>query len=377
MIHVVFTLDYEIHGNGEGSPYELMVEPTDRMLGQFDEYGAKLTILADVAEILKFKEWGGGPAEDKFHHRKIEAQLRKAIQGGHDVQLHLHPSYFNTRYEGGRWNMDWSEYDFATLEPERMRAMLVAGRDYLQTLLRPARGDYRCNVFRAANWAVQPSLNVVRALIEAGFVVDTSVFKHGRRAGRVNFDYSNAPSPILPWRASEKDICVEDRDGRLWEAPIYCEQRWLGAFLTVNRCYRVWQSYQHKFPKPNGEGPASPPAGYTGGNGKNGRGRASLWDRLFKNAWKADFNQCSGRQLVSTLKRVEHLYGNARAEVPFVLIGHSKLFTPFNETSLAPFLKYVASHPQKYRFSRFEDMHWEGGSKEIALPKGAPSLSHG
>ncbi len=374
MIHVIFTLDYEIHGNGEGSPDELMVEPTRRMLGQFDEYGARLTILADVAEILKFKEFRGEAGQDIFHYRKIEDQLRKAIQGGHDVQLHLHPSYFNAQFEVDRWRMDWSEYDFATLDPDRMSAMLRAGRDYLESLLQPMDGRYRCNVFRAANWAAQPSPNVVRALIDAGFVVDTSVFKYGHRIGRVNFDYSNAPSAILPWRASVKDICVEDPDGKLWESPIYCEQRWLGAFLTLNRLYRVWQSYRHKFPKSDGAGKATTSAGTNGGYGK---ARASLKDRLFKNAWKADFNQCSGRQLVKTLERVERTYGNTRAEVPFVLIGHSKLFTPYNQTSLAPFLKHVEAHPQKYCFSRFKDMHWENGSKEIAQTTGTTTLSHG
>ena len=54
MLNVIFTIDYEIHGNGEGSPHELMVEPTRRLLDLFEKYGAKLTIMADVAEILKF-----------------------------------------------------------------------------------------------------------------------------------------------------------------------------------------------------------------------------------------------------------------------------------------------------------------------------------
>ena len=51
MMHVIFTLDYEIHGNGEGSPYELMIEPTERLLQLLDEYGAKLTIMADIAKM--------------------------------------------------------------------------------------------------------------------------------------------------------------------------------------------------------------------------------------------------------------------------------------------------------------------------------------
>ena len=52
---VIFTLDYEIHGNGRGSPRKLMLEPTERMLALFDRYGARLTVMADVAEILRFK----------------------------------------------------------------------------------------------------------------------------------------------------------------------------------------------------------------------------------------------------------------------------------------------------------------------------------
>jgi len=71
MLNVIFTLDYEIHGNGEGCPYELMVEPTRRMLDLFDEYGAKLTIMADVAEILKFKEYKEQRGRDDYHYEAI------------------------------------------------------------------------------------------------------------------------------------------------------------------------------------------------------------------------------------------------------------------------------------------------------------------
>ena len=56
MLSVIHTLDYEIHGNGDGCSHALMVEPTARLLDLFDQFGAKLTIMADVAEILKFRE---------------------------------------------------------------------------------------------------------------------------------------------------------------------------------------------------------------------------------------------------------------------------------------------------------------------------------
>ena len=110
MLNVIFTLDYEIHGNGDGSPYELMVEPTARLLDLFDKYNAKLTIMADVAEILKFGEYREKFGRDDYYYEAIVAQLRDAIRRGHDVQLHLHCSYFNARFKGGKWEQDWSEY---------------------------------------------------------------------------------------------------------------------------------------------------------------------------------------------------------------------------------------------------------------------------
>src|ERR1039457_1927212 len=113
MLNVIFTLDYEIHGNGEGCPHELMIEPTERLLRLFGEYGAKLTIMADVAEILKFKEFPSQNARDDYHYQDIIAQLRGAVSGGHDVQLHLHASYFNATHDGQKWVQDWAEYDFA------------------------------------------------------------------------------------------------------------------------------------------------------------------------------------------------------------------------------------------------------------------------
>ena len=38
MFKVLFTSDYEIHGSGMGSPRDLVVDPTTRMLDQFDRY---------------------------------------------------------------------------------------------------------------------------------------------------------------------------------------------------------------------------------------------------------------------------------------------------------------------------------------------------
>lgn len=353
MLNVLFTSDYEIHGNGQGSPQELMVEPTGRMLAQFDRYGAKLTIMADVAEILKFRQYRQQFGRDDYCYDAIVQQLRGAVQRGHDVQLHLHASYFNSRHVAGCWQQDWSEYNFAALKAERLQEVVRLGKDYLETLLRPVSAPYECFVFRAANWAVSPSQNVVRALVANGIRMDTSVFKYGQRRGLVTFDYTSAHSHLEPWRVDEADICREDPEGRLLEVPIYSERRRLGAFLTPQRFYRALLSRRHRFSDAPRNGASAPAA-----EGQKPGGLRRLARMVFgQHAWKADFNQCTGRQLIRALERAERCVTPSRAgTLPFVLIGHSKLFTRFNERSLEPFLAYVAARPERFQFGLFRDV---------------------
>ncbi len=80
--------------------------------------------------------------------------------------------------------------------------------------------------------------------------------------------------------------------------------------------------------------------------------------RLFnKHPWKADFNQCTGRQLVSSLKRIKQKYNADDKEYPIVLIGHSKIFTKTNEKSLIPFLEYVNNNSGSFSFGKFSDFN--------------------
>jgi hypothetical protein len=349
MLNVIFTIDYEIHGNGDGCPHALMVEPTARLLDLFEKHGAKLTIMADVAEILAFREYKNQFGRDDYHYEAIVAQLKDAIRRGHDVQLHLHCSYFNSRFKGGKWIQDWSEYNFAGLSERRLNEVIRIGKEYLEEQLRSIDSSYRCNVFRAANWAVSPSRNVVRALVNNGFQIDTSVFKYGWREGIVNFDYSHAPSNLVPWMVGENNICQRDEKGSLLEVPIYAEQRWIGAFVTPQRIHRAWLTRQHRVAPANNDGKLGPAPKPRRKKRLTGLFRIATQ----RHSWKADFNQCSGNQLVGALERAAAAHRFAAELLPFVLIGHSKLFSRYNEHSLEPFLRHVARNPARFQFGKF------------------------
>jgi hypothetical protein len=344
---ILFTLDYEIHGNGYGCPRKLMVEPTRRLLAQLDRHGARLTVMADVAEILRFERHRDETGRDEFGFEDVRRQLEDAVREGHDVQLHIHPSYYKSRYDSGHLVQDYSAYDLARLPAAQLSAMVREGKGWLERLLTPVDPTYRCIAFRAANWSMNPSRNVVRALVENGIAIDCSVFKYGRRAGMVHFDYASAHSDLVPWPVDVEDVCRRDPAGQVLEFPIYCESQPIWRFLTANRVFRAVQGRLNPLPIDD--------SGHGLRGGLGGR-LASLRSLLLaKHAWKADFNQCTGRQLVGALRRIERCHGGCSGELPVVLIGHSKLFNALNERSLEPFLAFVGAHRDRFTFGRFRD----------------------
>ena len=344
MLKLIFTLDYEIHGNGDGCPEKLMVKPTYRLMNLMDKYDAKLTIFADMAEISRFKAYYEETGADKFHYLKIKNQLQEAVLRGHDVQLHIHSSYFNARYDGKKWQQSWDEYDFAGLEYSKIHDRIKSGKELLESIMREKVPEYTCFAFRAANWAMQPTPNIGRALLENDIYIDSSVYKYGKQHEWVKYDYTNAQNPTFPYKASLDEICENDENSPLWEFPIHCELRPFYDFITPVRFFRMVRAKFHKHKMPAGKNQS------TSLNEKVRKDTTlSVFNRKYPR--KFDFNQLSGRQMVRQLQR---LAPQQEKETNYVtLIGHSKSFVPYNKLTLNTFLSYVANNQQAYTFSNF------------------------
>jgi hypothetical protein len=366
MIHIIFTSDYEIHGNGAGSPYKLMIEPTYRNLDLFDEYGAKLTIMAELAEILKFKEYFDTHEKDNYYYNDIIKQLKYAVTSSHDVQLHLHPTYFKAQLKNGVWEQDPRSYILREETYDSLFMMIKQTKDFLTGNLIDVKKDYNCIAFRAGGWQMQPTTNIVRALIDNGIKIDTSVFKNGKRGGTNSFDYSLAHHSLLPWHVDENEICQMNQEGRLIEIPIYSEQRYITSFVSLNRMYRLaaQTNSRLKVKNPMTVEKINLNNSREYQNNLNSSILSPLKSKIYKMfkipfnkyPFKMDYNQCTGRQLIRGLLNAEQDYGDLNIDIPFVIIGHSKIFTKYNEHTLKPFLEFVCKNPNRFCFSRFSDL---------------------
>lgn len=340
--HLHFTLDYEIHGNGDGNPLSLMVEPTRRLMNLLEKYGQRVTILVDVAEILAFKRYYSETGRDDFHSFEIEEQLRDAILRGHDVQLHIHSSWFKAEWNGKKWDQCVDEYNLAALPAQRIEEMVGVCVDYLQGLLTSVKPDYKVWLFRAANWSMIPTENLYHALLKHGIVADTSVYKGGVQGGNVCYDYRKAWHNLLSYPASASDINLVATEGQnevLTEYPIYTEMRPFWAFVTPIRMFRMVRAKFHRHKHGSS---------YTDSSNEVAKAdNRSITVRSFfkKSPWKMDFNQATGMQLIAAMKRILSLDIEGREKVDVVLIGHSKSFLKYNERSFEKFLKWIANSP--------------------------------
>ena len=340
---LLFTLDYEIHGNGDGNPLSLMVEPTRRLIDLLEKYGQRVTIMADIAEILAFRRYFEKTGRDDFHVLEVESQLRDAILRGHDVQLHVHSSWFKAEWNGKKWDQFVDEYNLAALPENRIDEMVGQCVDYLQNLLSCVRPDYKVWLFRAANWSMMPTENLYHVLMKHGIVADTSVYKGGVQGGNVCYDYREAWSNLLSYPASGENINLMahvGQDGVLTEYPIYTEMRPFWSFVTPIRVFRMARAKVHKH-KPSASFDRS-----TKEIGNANNRELTIRSFFRKSPWKMDFNQATGEQLVAAMKRIMSLDIKDRDTVDVVLIGHSKSFLHYNERSFTKFLKWVATRPE-------------------------------
>lgn len=336
---LLFTLDYEIYGNGDGNPWNLMIEPSERLMNLLEKYGQKLTIMADVGEILAFRRYLDETGCDAFHVTEIESQLKDAIRRGHDVQLHIHSSWFNAQWSGKSWDQDIEEYNMAALSKERIDEMVGQCVSYLENLLKPLKSDYRVWLFRAANWSMMPTANIYQSLLEHGITADTSVYKGGVQGGNVSYDYREAYHQLLSYPADAQNInysAPSEQDGIIIEYPIYTEMRPFLAFVSPIRIFRMVRAKFHKHKKsaatPNNAGLSI---------SKEDNRHLTIKSFFRKSPWKMDFNQGTGRQLIAAARRIKGIKVDDREVIDVVLIGHSKSFIPYNEKTLEKFLKWA------------------------------------
>jgi len=336
MMTCIFTLDYEIYGNGEGSLRELVYEPAEQLKAIFEKWDSRFVTFVEVAELELIEAHRMDEAV-----ASVRAQIRDFHERGFELGLHIHPQWYNGRYKNGRWLLDYSEYNLCTLPQARIVEIVDRGIGYLQSLSGAAAGPPLS--FRAGNWLFQPSKTVVDVLAERGLKIDSSVFKGGLQRQH-DLDYRRSLKNGYFWPFSE-DVEVPDVRGSFWEFPIYTKMIPAWKFLTAKRV-----GLQRKGP---------PPLQAPGGRFR----RYGDFLRL-RYPVKFDFCRMTMRELVLMLdEEIEMAAGDPDTLRPVVAIGHTKDLVDFETVDLL--LSYLRK--RNVPIATFRDVYGRLAARANAL----------
>ena len=226
MIEFVFTIDYEIYGNGEGSLNELIYEPMQQLQNIFDRAGAKLVVFVEAAELEIIEATNTDTAITE-----VKKQINSLYNQRHEIALHLHPQWYNGKYINNKWELDNSEYNLCILPERRIGGIVDRSINYLQSAL--SKQDFSPVSFRAGNWLFQPTQPFAKILSQRGIKVDSSVFKGGLQHQHC-LDYRPALQNGFFWPFQD-DVNLVDPDGSLMEIPIYSQMVPAWKMATTKR----------------------------------------------------------------------------------------------------------------------------------------------
>ena len=204
-IHLALTHDWELRGDGSGDIEQIQFAPLRTLLAIYRKHDVRTTFLPDLMQQIRFRELESEHPKLKSLADKWDEHVREAFRQGHDIQLHLHPQWRDGQYGNGRWHLngDWSILNY---NHDAAYAMLAAGKDYLENLLRPINPSYLCLAFRAGALAAAPSDHLFKSLISLGIQLDVSLagglFVNDRN---LQLDYRNCEEDFLPFYPAMED----------------------------------------------------------------------------------------------------------------------------------------------------------------------------
>jgi hypothetical protein len=326
MIDFVFTIDYEIYGNGTGGLRGLVYEPAERLKGIFQKRGVRFVNFVEVAEFQKIEAHATDAAIEL-----VVKQIQQLYEDGFEIGLHLHPQWFNARFETGAWILDTGEYNLCTLPRARIAEIVRSSLDFLRQVV--GRSDFTPLSFRAGNWLFQPTPAAASVLAEHGIKIDSSVFKGGLQHSH-HLDYRPALENGYCWSFSV-DVNKPDPTGTWIEAPIYTEM------------VPFWKM------------PTSKRMGFKNQYGVAGRSLRQKMIRSFdflrfRYPQKLDFCRMSLGELTSMMdKAIREDSESPELYRPVVAIGHTKDLTDFE--TIDAFLAYLKTN--QIAISTFADIY--------------------
>lgn len=211
---LVLSQDYELFFHRSGTIDKCLFEPCAALLESAGRYGYRITFYVDAGMLVRMQALAPTHPRLGTEADRIRKHLEQIARAGHEVGLHVHPHWEDTRWAGGEWQFAGTRYSLREFADDEV-ADIVAR---YARVLADACGEPPVS-YRAGGFCVEPWERLGPALLACGIDVDSSVVPGAFLDDPVKgFDFRAAPRDAC-WRFGASP-CVPEADGRFLEIPV-------------------------------------------------------------------------------------------------------------------------------------------------------------
>lgn len=312
---VLFSLDYELFfGKHTGSVAHCLLKPINALVQLLNQHNIKVSLFVDAGYLRQLEKHSQRFPQLLAEKSQIQQQLLSLSAQGHDIQLHIHPHWQDSYYDGQAWVIDTTRYRLHDFSPQ---AQLDIVKKYKKTL----EGYTTKPIFayRAGGWCLQPFEKISSALRQQGLWLDSTLFQNGFSDDPARwFNFKNMPRDGQ-WHF-DNDPLLKQKNGYFCEVPISAVKTsplffWKLALLKL---------YAQKNFIPFGDGHAMIAS------------KSYYFQRLTAPTYgPVMIDGAKAGQLQHAFK--QHLAQHDKAHI-FNVMGHPKSLSPYSLTQLKAFL---------------------------------------
>jgi len=213
--NILLTFDYELFfGSNSGTQENCIINPTNKIIKLLRKHKIKATFFIDSGYLLKLQAFKTEYPKIDKDYKTIISQIETLHKEGHEIQLHIHPHWEDSHYNGQKWIIDTTRYRLHSFSKEEVEDIVYRYKKVLTDII----GD-KIFAHRAGGWCIQPFLHIKDALKKHNIWLDTTLFENGKNNSSTHyFNFKKLP-PQTSW-SFEDDPTKEDKNGFFKEIPI-------------------------------------------------------------------------------------------------------------------------------------------------------------
>lgn len=313
------TLDYELFMGESGTPNNCLIRPMGELQKTSDKLGVKATIFVDAAYLFKLHELKDNQDKLSTDFLDVVNNIKELQAEGHSIQLHLHPQWLYSYFDGVDWQMDKYHYKLSDLSLEEQQEVFSKCQSLLSEIT--SKNVY---AFRAGGYSIPDEFGYIK---DIGVYIDSSV-QPGMycKSKYQNYDFRTCPQKSC-WRFS-KHPNKEDQSGCFTEYPISIAKEGILHYALRRLKYRFGHDVLSK---------ASWGDGTSINEDTSATGHVNKVKRLLQH-----------RSVLASIDKydadlLEYVYRKQKNGECFVIIGHPKNITPY---SIGKYEEFVRNHPE-------------------------------